>query len=46
MCPVHTRARGRGEEMPADQQRLIALALGELEIAAVNDGVFCSLGVG
>ena len=45
VVPFGFRARGEGEEMASDQQRLIALAFGELEVAAVADDVFCSLGV-
>jgi hypothetical protein len=46
VVPLGLRVFGQGEEMAADQQRLITLAFGELEVAAVADDAFCSLGMG
>jgi hypothetical protein len=46
VVPLGLRVFGQGEEMTADQQRLITLVFGELEVAAVADDAFCSLGMG
>ncbi len=46
VVPLGLRVRGQGEEMSAYQQRLIAFAFGELEVAALGGKVFCSLGMG
>ena len=46
VVPFGFRVLRQYEEMTTDQQRLIAFAFGELEVAAVAGYVFCSLGMG
>ena len=46
VVPFGFRMRGQRDEMAADEQRLIAFAFGQLEVAAVNGRGFCSLGMG